>query len=103
MQVPAQSFEVAQHLEASDSQSRATYGGDRSAFATRVADDVGRVEHDLREARFARGLQLRLERPGERDGVHAEVVEVHKGVRAIFLLQNDATALTPLRFELAVH
>ena len=33
------------------------------------------VQHDLREAGVAHGAQLGLERPRERDRVHAEVVE----------------------------
>ena len=46
-------------------------------FAAGVSDDVARREHDLREARVAHRAELSLQRPGQRDRVHPEVVEVH--------------------------
>ncbi len=44
--------------------------------AVRVADDVLGRQHDLREAGLAHGLELGLQRPCKRDGVHPEVVNV---------------------------
>src|SRR6185503_8119085 len=74
---PREPLEVAQHLEARHAQAARAHGGDRRRLAAGMADDVGRVEHDLREARLAHRLQLRLERPGEGNGVRPEVIQVH--------------------------
>ena len=78
VQMARQALEIAQHLEAGNPEAARAYGGDRSAFAVRVADDVVGIEHDLREARRLHRAQLGLQRPRQRDRVHAEMVEVHK-------------------------
>src|SRR3954471_23418433 len=77
MQMAGETFEVAQHLEAGDPQPARAHRRDRRRLAVRMASDVGRVQHDLREARLAHRAQLRLERPRERDRIHAEVIEIH--------------------------
>src|SRR4051812_24227451 len=87
-------FEAAQPLEAGDPQPARAHRRDRRRLALRMTGDVGRVQHDLREARLAHRAQLRLERPRERDRIHAEVIEIHKGVRAIFRLQLGAEQLS---------
>src|SRR4051812_18424245 len=93
MQVAGQAFEVAQHLEAGDAQPARAHGGDRGRFARRMADDVGRVQHDLREAGLADRAQLRLERARRRDRVHAEVVQVHEPDRL-----TTSSKVTPPRY-----
>src|SRR3954451_5797069 len=77
MQMAGETFEVAQHLEAGDPQPARAHRRDRRRLAVRMTRDVGRVQHDLREARLAHRAQLRLERPRERDHIHAEVIEIH--------------------------
>jgi hypothetical protein len=77
MQMTGEALEVAQYLETRHAQAAAAHRGDRGVFTGRMAGDVGRVQHDLREAGGAHRAQLGLERPRERDRVHAEVLEVH--------------------------
>jgi hypothetical protein len=72
-----QAFEVAQHLEAGDAQAARLDRRHRRGLAAGMADDVGSVEHDLLEPGLAHRLQLGLERPGQGDGVHPEVIEIH--------------------------
>ena len=50
VQVARQALEVAQHLEAGDAQPAVAHRGNRGFLAAGMADDVGGVEHDLREA-----------------------------------------------------
>ena len=63
VQVARQAFEIAQHLESGHAQAACAHRGDRGAFALGMADDVGGVQHDLRESRRLHRTQLRLERP----------------------------------------
>src|SRR5579864_5233627 len=42
-----------------------------------MADDVGGVEHHLREASGLDRAKLALQRTGQGDGIHAEMVEIH--------------------------
>src|SRR3954462_10617973 len=77
MQMAGETFEVGQHLEAGDPQPARAHRRDRRRLAVRMTRDVGRVQHDLRKARLAHRAQLRLERPRERDRIHAEVIEIH--------------------------
>ena len=69
-----QPLEIAQHLEAGDAQPAGVHRRDRGRLATGMADEVLGGEHDLREARLAHRAQLGLQRPRQRDGVHAEVI-----------------------------
>jgi hypothetical protein len=77
VKMPGQSFEIAQHLEPCYAQAALADGGDRGCLAPRMLDQVARREHDLGESALVHRAQLGLERPGERDGVHAEVILVH--------------------------
>src|SRR6185295_20408113 len=88
--MPGQAFEVAQDLEAGDAQAARAHRGDRRFLPVRMADDVGGVEHHLGEAGAADGAQLRLQRAGRRDGIHAEVVEVH--------FETTSSKVTPPRY-----
>ena len=77
VQMAREALEVAQHLEAGDAQAALAHRPRRGRLAAGMADDVARREHDLREPGRAHRPELRLERPGEGDRVHAEVIEVH--------------------------
>jgi hypothetical protein len=72
-----QPFEIAQDLETGHAQAALAHRRDRGRFTSGMPDEVLRRQHDLCESAFAHRAQLGLERPGERDGIHAEVVLVH--------------------------
>src|SRR3954447_5931845 len=91
VQMAGEPFEVAQHLEAGDPQPARAHRRDRRRLALRMARDVGRVQHDLREARLAHRAQLRLERPGERDRIHAEVIEIHSRNKTAWSAKRSST------------
>ena len=78
MQVARKAFEIAQHLESGHSEPARAHRGERGAFAVGMADNIGGVQHDLRESRRLHRAQLRLQRPRERDRIHAEMVKIHK-------------------------
>ena len=77
VQVARQALEVAQHLEAGDAQAALAHRAIAAASPPGWPTMSRGVQHHLREAGVAHRAQLGLERPGERDRVHAEVVEVH--------------------------
>ena len=78
VEMARQSLEVAQHLEAGRAEAALAHEAGRGRFAAGMARDVARRDHDLREARLAHRPELRLERPGEGDRVHPEIVDVHR-------------------------
>ncbi len=78
MQVSRETLEVAQDLEARDPEPAVVDRAHRGFFAAGMADDIPGVQHDLREAGVDDGAELGFERPGKRDRVHAEVVDVHR-------------------------
>src|SRR5690349_14579551 len=67
-----QALEVAQHLEAGSAQSARADRLDARLPPLRMAGKVVCLQHHLAEARVTDRVELRLERPGERDRVHAE-------------------------------
>src|SRR5918999_943389 len=77
MQVPRQSLEVAQHLEARHAQAALAHGIDCRLRSAGMPGEIVRVQHDLREAGGSHRAQLGLERPREANGVHPEVIEIH--------------------------
>src|SRR5206468_11686504 len=81
VQVPGESLEVAQHLEAGHPQAAGPHGLHRRLLAVRMANDVGGVQHDLGEARRPHRPELRLEGTGQGDRVHPEVIEIHGASR----------------------
>jgi hypothetical protein len=92
MQVAREAFEVPQHLEAGDAQAARAHRFDRGRLAVRMPDEIGGVQHDLREPGALDRPQLGLQRPRERDGVHPEVVEVHG-----FACETTSSKVTPPR------
>ena len=76
MQMPHQAFEIAQDLEAGDPQAAGAYNRHRRVDALGMPDDVPRSQHDLAKARALDGRQFRFQRPGQGDGVHAEIGNV---------------------------
>ncbi len=72
-----QALEIAQDLEAGNAQTARAHRRDRGVLAAGMPDEVGGGEHDLGETGGANRAQLRLQRPGEGNRVHAEIVEVH--------------------------
>src|SRR6266480_1256972 len=77
MQVTRKAFEIAQHLESGHAEPACAHRGDRGAFAVGMPDNVGGVQHDLRESRRLHRAQLRFQRACKGDRVHPEVIEVH--------------------------
>src|SRR5213075_147457 len=90
MQVAREAFEVAQHLESGDAQPARAHRGDCRRLAVGMADDIGRVQHYLREAARLDGTELRLQRSGRRDRVHPEMIQVH--------LLTTSSKVTPPRY-----
>jgi hypothetical protein len=76
VQMARQAFKVAQHLKAGDAQATGAHRSHCGLHAVGVAHDVFGCQHKLREAGVFHGLELGLERPCQRDGVHPEVVNV---------------------------
>jgi hypothetical protein len=76
VQPAGQRLEVAQDLEPGDPQAAGAHGAARRGGAVGVRHQVARRQHDLGEPAVAHGAQLGLERTGQRDGVHPEVVVV---------------------------
>src|SRR4029077_9212101 len=86
-----EALEIAQHLEAGNAQPARAHRGDRGRFTLGVADDVGGVQHDLREARLAHRLEFGLQRAGQGDGVHSKMIQIHK-------LPTTSSKVTPPRY-----
>lgn len=70
---PLRPSKVAQHLETGDAQAARLDHAHGVFHLFRMADQVARHQHDLRETRCLHGRQLLHWRAGQRDRVHAEV------------------------------
>ena len=75
VQVPRQAFKVTQDLKARDPKSTRIDRAHRGFKALGMRDNIACTEHDLREASVTNGFEFRLERTGQRDGVHPKVLQ----------------------------
>ena len=72
----AQAFKIPQHLKPGHTQAAGLDCGDCRAPALGVTHQIARRQHDLAESGAADRGELGLQRPGQRDGVHPEIVEI---------------------------